>query len=434
MTFVHLAQVLEAARELGKRFDDAGHRLYLVGGIVRDQWLDLPLDNSADLDLTTDARPDAIKALVGDWADALWTQGERFGTIGLQADGRDWEITTHRAETYRDDSRKPEVQFGDDIAVDLSRRDFTVNAMAVDVASGELIDPWHGAEDLAARRLVTPLAPEVSFSDDPLRMLRAARFAARFELEPTPELVAAATELCPRIRIVAIERIGDELERLLSLDEPLVGLRFLAKTGLLAEVLAWGQTESDPEFAPDLVAAVDTASAVSGSWQLRLAGLLLGAFGEVDPIATTARRLRLATTDHRFVTHAAGAALRLVRAAETNEPTAEDVRRWAAAVQDPEPALSLQAASALVQTAEVRARVDRFMALHGELSLVEPLHNVEPVLGGDEIMSLLDVPAGPIIGEATRFLDELRIVSGPLDRSTAEDRLRTWGADRNSTA
>ena len=172
---------VEATEELGRRFAAAGRTLYLVGGSVRDALLPGPAGavTPHDLDLTTDALPAETERLVQGWADDIWTQGERFGTIGLRKGTQVYEITTHRAEVYVPDSRKPEVTFGDDLAVDLSRRDFTINALALRLPDMELFDPFGGLADLAAGRLRTPLDPEISFGDDPLRMLRAARFAAR---------------------------------------------------------------------------------------------------------------------------------------------------------------------------------------------------------------------------------------------------------------
>src|SRR4051794_36368834 len=168
------------------------------------------MTSGRDIDLTTDARPDETKRLVKGWAESVWTQGERFGTIGCRKDGWDFEITTHRAEAYDPDSRKPTVEFSGAVEADLSRRDFTVNAMALALPEPVLIDPFGGADDLAAGRLRTPLSPEVSFSDDPLRMLRAARFIAGYGLEPVPELTAAVEEMAPRLDIVSAERIRDE--------------------------------------------------------------------------------------------------------------------------------------------------------------------------------------------------------------------------------
>ena len=177
-------------QQLARLLTAAGHECYLVGGSVRDAFLDRAVraDEAVDIDVTTDAHPDVVEGIVRSWADAVWLQGQRFGTIGCRKDGVILEITTFRAEVYRPESRKPEVAFSDDIETDLSRRDFTVNAMALRLPDPVLVDPFGGAVDLAAARLRTPLAPEVSFLDDPLRMLRAARFIAQFELEPDPAL------------------------------------------------------------------------------------------------------------------------------------------------------------------------------------------------------------------------------------------------------
>src|SRR5262245_59122962 len=228
------APVLQEVAPLAERFFARGHRLYLVGGSVRELLLGTAGEDH-DLDFTTDARPNEIKAAIGGFADALWTQGERFGTIGAKRGERIYEITTFRAESYTDDSRKPHVVYADEIELDLSRRDFTVNAMALDVTPGKtptLVDPFGGAADLMAKVLRTPLGPEVSFSDDPLRMLRAARFIAGYDLHPTDELVAAATAMASRLEIVSGERIRDELDKLITLDHPGAGLFFIYETGL----------------------------------------------------------------------------------------------------------------------------------------------------------------------------------------------------------
>ncbi|MEM8748627.1 MAG: CCA tRNA nucleotidyltransferase, partial [Actinomycetota bacterium] len=238
--------VLRELAPRAERFADAGHRLYLVGGSVRDLLVD-DGRTDFDLDLTTDARPGVIKSLVSGWAEAVWTQGERFGTIGAQrtdpatGEVRPYEITTFRAEAYTDDSRKPVVEFADEIEADLARRDFTVNAMALEVTASvdgsagsgpTLVDPFDGAVDLMQKTLRTPMGAEVSFSDDPLRMLRAARFMARYQLEPTPELRDAVVAMADRLEIVSAERIRDELDKLITVDHPAAGLWFLVDTGL----------------------------------------------------------------------------------------------------------------------------------------------------------------------------------------------------------
>ncbi|MDQ1445458.1 MAG: poly(A) polymerase, partial [Acidimicrobiaceae bacterium] len=231
-----LQRLVAETAEIGKRFEAAGRRLYLVGGVVRDVLLGVPRDGK-DLDFTTDARPDEIEALVRGWADAVWTQGKRFGTIGCRKGDVQLEITTHRAEVYTPDSRKPTVAFADAIEADLSRRDFTVNAMALRLPDTELIDPFGGVADLAARRLRTPLAPEESFSDDPLRMLRAARFVAGYALEPDAALVDAVKAMHGRLEIVSRERIRDELDKLMVVERPGAGLWFVVRTGLADEFL-----------------------------------------------------------------------------------------------------------------------------------------------------------------------------------------------------
>ncbi|MGZ4759900.1 MAG: CCA tRNA nucleotidyltransferase, partial [Acidimicrobiales bacterium] len=235
-----LQPILDETRPLAERFAADGKRIYLVGGIVRDLLLgdvDLHGDAEVDIDLTTDARPKDTKRLLAGWADAVWTQGERFGTIGCQKDGRQFEITTHRAEVYLEDSRKPDVVYSDAIESDLSRRDFTINAMALALPEPELIDPFGGAADLAAKVLRTPLDPHESFSDDPLRMMRAARFIAKYGVEPDPAMVAAVVEMRDRLEIVSAERIRDELDKLLVVEDPSPGLWFLVDTGLVDEFL-----------------------------------------------------------------------------------------------------------------------------------------------------------------------------------------------------
>ncbi|MDP1805959.1 MAG: CCA tRNA nucleotidyltransferase, partial [Acidimicrobiales bacterium] len=232
-----LRPLLQEAAPLAQRFATAGWRLYLVGGSVRDAILGVPPKDDDDLDFTTDARPDDIEAVVKGWADAVWDQGRRFGTIGVKKGTAVYEITTHRADAYTADSRKPDVQFSDAVEADLSRRDFTVNAMALSLPDAELIDPFGGLDDLAAYRLRTPLSPVESFTDDPLRMLRAARFISGYHFLPDTELVDAVKSLRSRLEIVSAERIRDELDKLLVVESPAEGLWFLVNTGLAEEFL-----------------------------------------------------------------------------------------------------------------------------------------------------------------------------------------------------
>src|SRR5918912_273321 len=230
------APFARVARDLGERFARAGHELYLVGGTVRDALLERP---SPDVDLTTDASPEQILAVVRrrGWADGVWLQGLRFGTVGVSKGDFRLEITTFRSDVYREDSRKPQVSFGRTIEEDLARRDFTVNAMAVRLPDGRFVDPHGGLADLAARRLRTPASPAVSFDDDPLRMLRAARFTAQLELVPTQETVAGMLERHQRLAIVSRERVRDELSKLLLGRAPGRGLWLVVQARLADQFL-----------------------------------------------------------------------------------------------------------------------------------------------------------------------------------------------------
>ena len=229
-----LEPVLPLLRDLGERFAADGHQLALVGGPVRDAFLGR---DSLDLDLTTSARPEQIEPLLERWGSATWDMGRDFGTIGARRGETVVEVTTYRADEYDRTTRKPVVAFGDDLAGDLVRRDFTVNAMALRLPHLELVDPHGGMLDLAAGRLRTPSTPEVSFADDPLRMLRAARFVAQLGLTPAPEVVAAMTAAATSLEIVSAERVRDELVKLLLAPDPVAGLRLLVDTGLADQVL-----------------------------------------------------------------------------------------------------------------------------------------------------------------------------------------------------
>lgn len=421
MTFTHLDAVLDEVGELGRLFVDAGYRIFLVGGIVRDQWLDEPLDASSDIDLTTNALPAEIKRIVAPFAEDLWTQGERFGTIGLRALGRDYEITTHRAETYTSDSRKPVVSFGDIIDVDLSRRDFTVNAMAIELPDGALVDPHGGAQDLPAKLLRTPLSADVSFTDDPLRMLRAARFATKFALVPDQELIDSATRLHERLRIVAIERIGVELRRLLSLQAAHVGLRFLAHTGLLAEVLSYGEPELIDTINPALDSAIGAADRLPADWHQRLAAMGITVFRTVDGVQAMCDRLRLSRDDERRIVRLSRSAIEIVQATTADD---ERIRRWVDRCEDRASALSLAAV-----LADAPDRVEAFDdAVTDLLTREDPA--MATFLDGATIMALLEITPGPAIGQAQKFLKDCYFAHGPLSAEDQQARLVSWWADR----
>lgn len=394
-------QVLDEIAPLTAAFSAAGKSLYLVGGIVRDLHLNAPIE-SLDFDLTTDARPLEIKELVSPLADAVWAQGERFGTIGCRIGARPYEITTHRAESYGDGSRKPEVEFGDDIERDLSRRDFTINAMAVrvavDVADAELIDPFDGATHLEQLELRTPVEPEISFQDDPLRILRAARFIARYAMSPSDDLVAAARSLIDRMRIVSAERVRDEFDKLLLALEPSAGLAFLATVG------AWDYVaDTVPEDALSLIGVELDRSRVD----LDLRRALV--FRHCPPSARRVQfeSMRYSNTDARSLRRVlAGFDLIEHGAEDFDEPT---VRR----LVDRVGYHSIPLVRALT---DVVGRSDRgFGEVFRRLDSAEDLGDLTPVLDGETVMEVLGIAPGPEVGAALGVLRQRRLAEGPLD-------------------
>ncbi len=451
-----LQPVLDEVRPLAEAFAAAGHRLYLVGGIVRDQLLGKELTERSDIDLTTDARPDDIKRVVAPLADALWTQGERFGTIGVKLGERTFEITTHRAESYAADSRKPEVSFGDDIADDLARRDFTVNAMALSVPDHELIDPFDGAADLAAGRLRTPLSPDVSFTDDPLRMLRAARFVAGYGLEPDAELVAAVRTHAHRLEIVSAERIRDELDKLLVVTDPSAGLWFVVDTGL-AELflpeLAQMRLEQDPiHHHKDVLA--HTIAVVANTRPRRIVRLaaLLHDVGKPKTRSFTSEGV---TFHHHEVVGARMARDRMQALKYSNDDV-EAVRQlvylhlrfhtyglgWTDAavrrfVRDAGPVLDdlieLTRCDCTTRNkrkaAMLSRRMDELEERIAALEAEEELKAIRPDLDGRQVMDHLGMGPGRHIGQALDFLLELRLDEGPLGEDEAFRRLDAWWAE-----
>jgi poly(A) polymerase len=456
-----LQPVLDEVRPLAERFGAAGHRAYLVGGSVRDLLLGRD-PAQIDFDLTTDARPDDIEAIVRGWADAVWTQGKRFGTIGCKKDGRDYEITTHRAEAYAPDSRKPEVSYGDDVEVDLSRRDFTVNAMALRLGadSPELIDPYGGAADLVAKRLRTPLSPEESFSDDPLRMLRAARSIAGYGLEPDAELVAAVERLHDRLEIVAAERIRMELDKLMVVERPGTGLWFLVDTGLAAEFLPelpGLALEQDPihRHKDVLAHTIAVVENTSPDRILRLAALFpdvgkpktrsFGGKGKVSfhhHEVVGARMTRDRMQALRYPTDEVEAVTQLVELHLRFHTykmgwTDSAVRRY---VRDAGPLLEqlneltrCDCTTRNPKKAEALARrMDQLQARIVELREQEELAAMRPDLDGKAVMDHLGIQPGREVGEALSFLLELRLEEGPLGDEEAKRRLDEWWAARSA--
>lgn len=417
-----LIAALDAAVPLARLFEAAGHHLYLVGGVVRDSLLDIDRVEN-DFDATTEARPDQIKELVAGSADAVWDQGERFGTIGCRIDGRIYEITTHRAESYDPGSRKPSVAFGEHLEEDLSRRDFTVNAMAVDVIDRRLIDLFGGEGDLRNRILRTPLDPRVSFSDDPLRMLRAARFHAGYALTAVPELTEALVSMTDRMEIVSRERIRAEIEKLLLLPQPRPGLEMLWSTGLMAEVL--------PELADldglTLTRIAKKVAAVEASAAHRWAALLgdpavarrrlggLKAAGAL--IADTELILRIgANLD--TVGPASDSDVRRLAAMGNGRVVIEDVIMWKRRCADAtgEPTDEM----ALVNAALCRLR-----------SIEPDLDRPDVGLDGNQIGEVLSIGPGVEIGRAVTWLRELRMTEGVIPTDELRSRLLQWWSARD---
>ncbi|NED89259.1 CCA tRNA nucleotidyltransferase [Streptomyces sp. SID11233] len=453
-----LLRVSPVADDLARRFQDAGFSLALVGGSVRDALLGR-LGN--DLDFTTDARPEDVLKIVRPWADSVWEVGIAFGTVGAQKDGYQIEVTTYRSEAYDRTSRKPEVSYGDSIEDDLVRRDFTVNAMAVALPQKDFIDPHGGIEDLSERVLRTPGTPEESFSDDPLRMLRAARFAAQLDFEVAPDVVEAMTEMAGRIEIVSAERVREELNKLLLSSHPRKGLALLVDTGLAQQVLPELpalRLESDEhhrhkdvyehsltvleqaigleEDGPDLV--------------LRLAALLhdIGkprtrrfekdgrvSFHHHEVVG--AKMVKKRMTDLKYSNDMVKDVSKLVElhlrfhGYGDGEWTDSAVRRY---VRDAGPLLerlhkltrsdcttrNKRKASALSRTYD--ALEERIAQLQDK----EELDAIRPDLDGNEIMQILNVGPGPVIGKAYAFLLELRLENGPMEHDEAVAELKKW--------
>ncbi len=410
--------LLAETASLARQFANAGKSLYLVGGIVRDTLLGR-VRAELDIDLTTDAVPDEVESIVRrSGPTALWTQGKRFGTIGATIIGpsgtRAVEITTHRAEQYHDDSRKPEVRFSTDITLDLSRRDFTVNAIAFDVHERRLLDPFGGERDLEARILRTPLSPEISFWDDPLRMLRAARFLAALNLTPDPTLTEAVIAHRDRMAIISAERIRGEMVKLLTLVDPSVGLRFLIDTNLIST------------FLPEIIdnnedRTVARVLAMEPTWERRLTGLLFRLFPSeaavrsrlrslkcsVDEESLMTRVQRLGGTDLAGAAASDGAARRFVYAAGT------ELDLFLSLVHADATAGLATGDPAAGQTID---NLDHLRARLRSLAAIGELDELDPALNGEEVMNLLGLPSGREVGEALRMLRDLRLDEGRISR------------------
>jgi poly(A) polymerase len=463
-----LGELARSSRPLAEAFANAGFSLYAVGGSVRDALLDETRREDFEIDFTTNARPEDIERLMKPLCTALWQQGRAFGTIGGVLRGSDVkvEVTTFRSEAYVDHSRKPSVIWGDSLEADLSRRDFTINALALDVIAlneetpdvQTLFDFYQGFHDLQDRVLRTPIDPEILFSDDPLRMLRAARFAARFDMTIDPAVEAAAAKMAERLTKVSAERIRGELDLLLLTKRPSIGLDFIVRTGLadyFIPELPKLQLEQDPvhhhkDVLKHTWAVVDKTSPLL---VLRLAALFHDiakpntraiteegvTFRFHDVVGAKMTRQRLAALKYsqdviddvaalvelhlRFHTYKLGwsdrAVRRYVRDAGDLLEELNELTRCDCTTRNARKAQTLA------------ARMDELEERITVLREQEDLMRLRPALDGTAVMNLLDIPPSRAVGQALVFLMEIRLGEGEISADEAAIRLREWWKERN---
>ncbi|WP_017614204.1 CCA tRNA nucleotidyltransferase [Nocardiopsis salina] len=447
--------------ELGERFAAQGQELALVGGPVRDALLGR---DSYDVDLTTDAVPQRILELVDGWADSVWTVGIDFGTVGLRKKGFQLEITTYRSESYSPKSRKPEVAYGTDIEDDLLRRDFTVNAMAVHVPDGTFVDPFGGLRDLHSQVLRTPGRPEDSFSDDPLRIMRAVRFAAQLGFTLAPEVAEAARNMADRLTIVSAERVRDELVKLMLSPNPRTGVELMVDLGIAHHVfpeiprmsLEIDEHHRHKDVYQHSLTVLDQAIDLERSrghepdLVLRLAALLhdIGkpktrsfegnnrvTFHHHEVVGASMSRKRL--NKLRFPKDVVNAVSKLVslhlrfHGYGKGEWTDSAVRRYARDAGDQIERLHIltradcttrnkRKAAALARSYDdIERRID-------ELAEQEELDRIRPDLDGNEIQEILGIKPGPAVGKAYRYMLELRLENGPMSKEEAKAELLEW--------
>ena len=454
----------EVLPELGALFAAAGHELYLVGGSVRDAVLGR-LTTQADLDFTTDARPEVVQRLVRSWADALWDTGIEYGTVGVGRAGRRLEITTFRADSYDQVSRNPQVRYGERLDDDLVRRDFTVNAMAVRITGegpGEFIDPLGGLAALRRRILDTPAAPEVSFGDDPLRMLRAARFVSQLQFTVSDRVRAAITAMAPELARITVERVAVELDKMLLGADPVAGIDLMVQTGMgevvLPEIggmqMAIDEHHQHKDVYQHSLTVLRQAIALEETGGpdlvLRWAALL----HDIGKPATRRHEPDGGVSFHHHEVVGAKMARKRMRALKYSKQMIDDVSqlvylhlrfhgygdgRWTDSavrryVADAGPLLprlhKLVRADCTTRNkrraARLQANYDDLEARIAELAAREDLARVRPDLDGNAIMELLGIPAGPQVGEAWNYLKELRLDRGPLSRDEATAELLAW--------
>ncbi|MBH0052794.1 MULTISPECIES: CCA tRNA nucleotidyltransferase [unclassified Salinibacterium] len=452
---------------LSARFAAEGFELALVGGPVRDAFLGRKV---TDLDFATNATPDDIMRMVKPISEAQWDIGRDFGTIAARIDGETVEITTYRADSYDGATRKPVVAFGDSLEKDLERRDFSVNAMALRLPERVLVDPWGGVEHLLSKTLTTPGSPEVSFGDDPLRMMRAARFTSQLGFTVSPATVAAMKQLAPRLDIVSVERVSDELTKLLKTDDPVPGIRLMVETGLadqvLPEVPALKLEVDEHAHHKDvyehsltvLRQAIDLEKRRPGIESpdliLRLAALLhdigkpstrkierggVVTFHHHDVVGAklATKRLRALRFDKETITAVARLIELHLRFFGYTEGAWTDsaVRRYVRDAGDQLERLHI-ITRADVTTRNVR-KADRLSFAYDDLedriaaiAEAEGVAAVRPDLDGEQIMAILGLKPSREVGEAYKFLLDLRLDEGPLGDDEAEKRLRAWWAAR----
>ena len=458
--------------DLGHVFEAAGEEIALVGGPVRDAFLGV---SPHDFDFATSARPERTEELLARWGDTTWDVGREFGTIGARRGHLGVEVTTYRTDSYRIGSRKPEVAYGDSLEGDLTRRDFTVNAMAMRLPGMVLVDPHHGLEDLAAARLRTPVSAEQSFDDDPLRIMRAARFAAQLGIDVDEDVMDAMGAMAHRLGIVSAERIRAELERLMVSPLPRRGLELMVHTGVcdvvLPEFSALVDTKDEhnrhkdvyehtltvldqamaletgpdgPVPAPDFIlrfAAIMHDVGKPDTRRFEGAGTVTFHHHEMVGAKMTRRRMKAL----RFDRHTTDAVVLLVRlhlrfhgygeAAWTDSA----VRRYITDAGDQLERLHrLTRADCTTRNRrkamQLGAAYDDLEQRIDDLRAREELDSIRPDLDGDQIMEILGIGPGREVGAARKFLLELRMERGPVGAEAAEQELRAWWAQQGQVS